>query len=177
MPLVGFIGRLTEQKGVDLILSAVPALLSPPPPPVPLALGDHLSSAAARLTVSSGSSSCSENLFLGTGEVLQRCLTQPCTFAFMQQAWYDTAQKSCELQPAPEREHGADAEHAVTRSLLRVTDEARDGRPQPMQLVLLGTGDAWMEAALRGLAMSYPGWAVGVAEFQVSVRVCALWVR
>ena len=43
-----------------------------------------------------------------------------------------------------------------------------------MQLVLLGTGDAWMEAALRGLAMSYPGWAVGVAEFQVSVWVCTL---
>ena len=41
-----------------------------------------------------------------------------------------------------------------------------------MQLVLLGTGDAWMEAALHGLAMSYPGWAVGVAEFHVSV-----WVR
>jgi glycogen synthase len=44
-----------------------------------------------------------------------------------------------------------------------------------MQLVLLGTGDAWMEAALRGLAMSYPGWAVGIAEFQVSLRVCTLW--
>ncbi len=41
-----------------------------------------------------------------------------------------------------------------------------------MQLVLLGTGDAWMEAALHGLAMSYPGWAVGVAEFQVPEQDC-----
>ena len=47
MPLVGFIGRLTEQKGVDLILSAVPALLYPPLPPQPLPLGNHLSSDAA----------------------------------------------------------------------------------------------------------------------------------
>lgn len=36
-----------------------------------------------------------------------------------------------------------------------------------MQLVMLGTGDAWMEAALRGLAPSFPGWAVGVPEFKV----------
>ena len=39
--MVGFIGRLTEQKGVDLILSAVAALLSPPPPPSPLPLGSR----------------------------------------------------------------------------------------------------------------------------------------
>jgi len=49
------------------------------------------------------------------------------------------------------------------------------GRPQPMQLVLLGTGDAWMEAALHGLAMSYPGWAVGVAEFQVPEQGLPVW--
>ena len=40
--MVGFIGRLTEQKGVDLILSAVAALLSPPLPPVPLPVGNAL---------------------------------------------------------------------------------------------------------------------------------------
>ena len=58
--------------------------------------------------------------------------------------------------------------------LLRAIGEGRNWRPQPMQLVLLGTGDAWMEAALRGLAVSYPGWAVGVAEFQVSVWTCRI---
>ena len=42
VPLVGFIGRLTEQKGVDLILSAVAALLSPPLPPLPLPVGNQL---------------------------------------------------------------------------------------------------------------------------------------
>ncbi len=42
VPVVGFIGRLTEQKGVDLILSAVAALLSPPLPPVPMPVGDAL---------------------------------------------------------------------------------------------------------------------------------------
>ncbi len=42
VPMVGFIGRLTEQKGVDLILSAVAALLSPPLPPVPLPVGKAL---------------------------------------------------------------------------------------------------------------------------------------
>ena len=55
------------------------------------------------------------------------------------------------------------------------TDGKAVGRPQPMQLVLLGTGDAWMEAALHGLAMSYPGWAVGVAEFQVPEQDCRFW--
>ena len=69
--------------------------------------------------------------------------------------------------------------------LRSLTDGTAVGRPQPMQLVLLGTGDAWMEAALHGLAMSYPGWAVGVAEFQVPRRcrlaananLAALWSR
>ena len=36
-----------------------------------------------------------------------------------------------------------------------------------MQLVMLGTGDAWMEAALLGLAPSFPGRAVGVPDFKV----------
>ena len=71
MPLVGFIGRLTEQKGVDLILSAVPALLSPPLPPLPLALGDHLASDAARVNISADQlmslSGC--QLVVGTGLV------------------------------------------------------------------------------------------------------------
>ena len=43
---------------------------------------------------------------------------------------------------------------------------AAEGRPQAMQVVILGTGDAWMEAGLRGLAPSYPGWAAGIPEFK-----------
>ena len=35
-PLVGFVGRLTEQKGVDVLLGAAPALLTAPPAPGPL---------------------------------------------------------------------------------------------------------------------------------------------
>jgi hypothetical protein len=34
-PLVGFVGRLTEQKGVDVLLGAAPALLAAPPAPAP----------------------------------------------------------------------------------------------------------------------------------------------
>ena len=45
--------------------------------------------------------------------------------------------------------------------------EGGEGRPQAMQVVMLGTGDAWMEAALCGLAPSFPGWAVGIPKFKV----------
>lgn len=35
VPLVGFVGRLTAQKGVDVLLGAAPALLMAPPAPAP----------------------------------------------------------------------------------------------------------------------------------------------
>ncbi len=42
-------------------------------------------------------------------------------------------------------------------------------RPAP-QLVLLGTGEPWMEHALQGLAASFPGRAAGIAAFSEEAR-------
>ncbi|KAK9824094.1 hypothetical protein WJX72_007694 [[Myrmecia] bisecta] len=86
VPLIGLIGRLTEQKGVDVVLSAVPALLGP-----------------ARRAALAATYGAGPNPALST---------------------------------APE-----------------------------MQMVMLGTGEAWMEAALEGLQASFPGSAVGLTYF------------
>lgn len=83
--LAVFVGRLTEQKGLDVLLGAVPAVLAGPPAPAPRPLG-----AAA---------------------------------------------------PPP------------------------DAGASRLQLAMLGTGEAWMEAALDGLGRSFPGRAVGVTRF------------
>lgn len=40
IPLFGFIGRLDHQKGVDVVLTAAPSLLSGPSLPKPLKLED-----------------------------------------------------------------------------------------------------------------------------------------
>jgi granule-bound starch synthase len=87
-PLVAFVGRLTAQKGVDVLLSAAPAVMPPPRPP----------------------------------------------------------------RGAPGSSDGGGA-----------ADDA--GAPGALQLVLLGTGEAWMEAAAGGLAAAFPGRAAGVCRF------------
>ena len=45
--------------------------------------------------------------------------------------------------------------------------------PPPLQLVVLGTGDAWMEGALQGLGCSFPGQAAGLPTFSEEL---AHWV-
>jgi granule-bound starch synthase len=87
-PLVVFVGRLTAQKGVDVLLSAASAVMPPPRPP----------------------------------------------------------------RGAPGSSDGGGAD-----------DDA--GAPGALQLVLLGTGEAWMEAAAGGLAAAFPGRAAGVTRF------------
>lgn len=44
------------------------------------------------------------------------------------------------------------------------------GLRAPPQLVLLGTGEPWMERALQGLAASFPGRAAGIAAFSEEAR-------
>lgn len=48
---------------------------------------------------------------------------------------------------------------------LQRTSEPRLTPSSPFQLIILGTGDRWMEKAVEGLNKSFPGHAVGVCEF------------
>jgi glycogen synthase len=100
-PLFAFVGRLTYQKGVDVILAALPQVLGQQQP---------RQTAEAGLQQSSGSSSSAAG-------------TPP------------------------------------SESL-----QASAADPGP-QLVLLGSGEPWMEAVLGQLGRRYPGAAVGVPDF------------
>jgi granule-bound starch synthase len=92
--LVVFIGRLTEQKGLDVLLGAVPAVLGGSPAPAPI-----------------------------------------------------------RYQQPPSR---LDEEKKLEK-------ERRDNNR--LQVAMLGTGEAWIQAALTGLELSFPGQAVGVTAF------------
>jgi glycogen synthase len=96
VPLFAFVGRLTYQKGVDVILATLPQLMG--------AQRQQASTTAIR-QVSAGSSSDSSN----------------------------------------------------------ISSSPRPGAG--LQLVLLGSGEAWMEAVLGQLGSRYPGAAVGVPDF------------
>lgn len=60
--LVVFIGRLTDQKGVDVVLSSLPALIKGPPPPLPYRIGSDPSA----LEMAKGSKL--QIAMLGTGD-------------------------------------------------------------------------------------------------------------
>lgn len=111
-PLVGFVGRLTAQKGVDVLLGAAPMLLAGPRAPQP---------SRWQPADAGGAQPDGEQLAQSTG-IAQR------------------------QQAAPETAAGA-------------------AGGAGLQLVLLGTGDGWMEVALDGLARSFPSQAVGLPAF------------
>ncbi|KAI7845973.1 hypothetical protein COHA_000518 [Chlorella ohadii] len=113
-PLIGFVGRLTMQKGVDVLLGAAPALLAGSTPPLapsrwrPAVVEADAAAEASQMGVS------------------------------------NAAQSSQLAVPAAQ--------------------PAAAGEPA-VQLVLLGTGEPWMESALLGLSQSFPRSAAGLTTF------------
>ena len=88
--LVVFIGRLTEQKGLDVLLGAVPTVLAAAPAPAPV-----------------------------------------------------------QYQQQEQRHLEGNYKNNKNR----------------LQVAMLGTGESWIQAALKGLELSFPGQAVGVTAF------------
>jgi glycogen synthase len=101
-PLFAFVGRLTYQKGVDVILAALPQVMG------------------------------------------QQQMRQP-SEAGLQQSRGSSSSSAAGTPPVA-------SAHASTAG------------PRP-QLVLLGSGEPWMEAVLGQLGSRYPGAAVGVPDF------------
>ena len=101
-PLVVFIGRLTEQKGLDILLGALPAVLAGQPAPAPVVMSTPIPS----------------------------------------------------LNPTNKNSTNS------RRNTSNTSDDAAN-----LQLAMLGTGEAWIQAALGGLEKSFPGQAVGVTAF------------
>lgn len=102
--LVVFVGRLTEQKGLDVLLGAIPTVLAGAQAPAPV-----------RYQVQE-----------------QRQLEDPSSSNLDQQRF--------------------------------LKDEYTNNKNR-LQIAMLGTGEAWIQAALNGLELSFPGQAVGVTAF------------
>lgn len=107
--LAVFIGRLTEQKGVDILLSMMPFLFSGPP---------------------------------STLTELQKKMQEKATVSKS-----DSGNKVFNVEGKPH------------------SDEIVESDGNVLQVVLLGSGEKWMEKALGGLKNSFPGNVVGVSIF------------
>lgn len=118
-PLLVFVGRLTQQKGVDVLLGAAPEMLAGAPAPAPVLAPLPAVRPGDGDAEADGRSSMDESAMVETQ---------------LSQAVGDSSA-------------GAAA------------------GPRTPQLVVLGTGDAWMERGLVGLAQSFAGQAAGVPSF------------
>jgi glycosyltransferase involved in cell wall biosynthesis len=183
MPLVAYLGRLEEQKGVGVLLAALPELLGP-------ARGE------------AGSSSSSSHW--GPVQRVRPAKPQQAVQGVLRRP-VGPASPSSTSGPGPKGSSssesqadaavvaGSDAElHAATRvggavaAMPGVTQEAMEEvvppaasaaatvqtvadtpplPPPPFQLLVLGQGQAWMEEVVGALSARYPGAAVGVPAF------------
>ncbi|KAH7621787.1 hypothetical protein Ndes2526B_g02606 [Nannochloris sp. 'desiccata'] len=102
--LVVFVGRLTEQKGLDVLLGAVPTVLAGAPTPAPVRYQ-------------------------------------------LQEQWHleDLASSKLDQRYLLEKKYKDDKNR--------------------LQIAMLGTGESWIQAALKGLELSFQGQAVGVTAF------------
>ena len=132
-PLFAFIGRLEEQKGVDVLLAALPQLLGPPSPSGggPM-FNPQLSSdpgAAARAAA-----------VLGPGP-----------------GGGGSAAEGLPAVPRPGISPVPGGAPAPSSSVSYLHPPAA-----PLQVAMLGCGQPWLEQALGCLGTAYPGSAVGV---------------
>jgi len=128
VPMFGFVGRLTQQKGVDVLMAAAPALLAGDSwIPRPVALSELTTSSSSSITKS-------------TAAVGQE----------------------------PEGDGIGAPSPGVKQNKTASTISGAQ-----LQLVVLGTGDTWLEAALSGLELSFKGSAAGMPSFSEEL---AHWV-
>ena len=131
VPLFSFIGRLEDQKGVDVLLSSLISTLGSP---LPLTTSD-----VDKLQVNDEEEDEDEPSSGSEDNVLEKSKGK-----------LSSSMASSFLSLAEGRRRLADA----TRST---------SPPPPLQIVVLGEGQLWMEKAVSLLPSLYPGMAAGVA--------------
>ncbi|KAI3432810.1 hypothetical protein D9Q98_010393 [Chlorella vulgaris] len=157
VPLMGFVGRLTEQKGVDVLLAAAPALLGgcssnvPAPSrwrPQPLPkTAEKVAAAAAGVA---GKAPLLGAAILQAGAAVAGGSVRNSSFGTAS----DAAPSAAGVSNLPLSTCGAVP-----------PEQGRSAGEAGMQIVVLGTGEAWMETGLLGLAQSFPRQAAGITSF------------
>lgn len=157
-PLFGFVGRLEEQKGADVILAALPALMGPPAGVVCNALLEASRSHAAELRAAAAAAReaapAAEAGAQGPQEAEPAApKLAPEVVQLLQAAGGGTAAALASDSAAPNAAAAAAGLAPVAPS------------PSGMQLVMLGEGDSWLQQCLSQLQAAYPGRASGVVGF------------
>lgn len=130
VPLFGFIGRLEEQKGADVLLAALPKLLGP----------------------THGAKPFNPQLQCDPNAAAQAA--QPPTKEAGGSVPCDSSATAAAPVPSP----------GQTAATAAVAAPATLGPAPRLQLAMLGTGQPWIEQALRCLDSAYPGSAAGVPQ-------------
>lgn len=187
-PLIGFVGRLTQQKGVDVLLGATPALLADvsPPPPAPsrwrppglvtpqvthtaAAAGSAPGSSAGEAAAAGGSGSGSGSGSAGQPGSGESGSSGSGTSTGRRLRGRKNARRAAVggggLPASPPARQPALVGGAVGNALRSAHMDVPAAQDAGVQIVLLGTGEAWMETALVGLEQSFPRRAVGLTTF------------
>ena len=132
VPLVAYVGRLAGQKGMDVMLSALPALLGQPPRPLAGDTNPSLQPALLHCQVAVQQWPCIDVLTTTPARISKG----GCWFA-VQRLMSMWVLLGC-AEPAPAASRAA----AV---------------PSGLQVAVLGTGEGWMERAIDSLSAAFPG--------------------
>ncbi|GIL77493.1 hypothetical protein Vretimale_2959 [Volvox reticuliferus] len=172
-PLFGFVGRLEQQKGVDVILAAVPQLLGP----------HHMNGTFNRsLNYNPKTSDCAARQALlksaeqKSSQALRSFLQSLCTEQLSseqlsEQSRLEAAQPHASVEGSELQKAGG------LRSRVTEHSQANGGsgvmglgeQHIHLQLAMLGVGQQWLQDGLAALPRTYPGRAAAYVGFDESL--------
>jgi glycogen synthase len=172
-PLFISVGRLTTQKGVDVLLAALPQIMRRLPaeaaaaPPPAAAAEQQQQQQQETLPVSSSAATArrgaqQQQRHQSGGEA---AAAGPDAAAAAAAAGMQQAAASLAADLLPENNPLSASTACGTAAAAAAAAAGGGGGGGGPQLVLLGKGEAWMEAVLSQLAGRYPGAAVGIPAF------------
>lgn len=166
VPLIGFVGRLEEQKGADVLLAALPALLGKAAEGV---VNPSLYASAGRLLAQAAGAEASTAVDAKGSAAGQ---SQPVPDGSMGDAAAGgaasaTGQAATPPLPRPAKTllAHANASHLQAAADASLAAAAAAGQLPALQLAMLGLGQAWLQDAVTALQGAYPGRAAGIASF------------
>ena len=172
-PILAYVGRLAAQKGMDVLLSALPALLHS------RASSQGVHSSGRHCADPSGTARLPAHVrMLGGQSALIMELFVTCMSCIAPQHPHRADAECMLLHSGCTMQECHDGHHCAAETDIAVSDSTWDeGKVEgeaakKVQAVVLGTGESWMQRALAAMGSSFRGRAAG--KFNSVVQASAL---